>query len=330
MTVDPASVIQKSTEVTVTNTGQLTRTTIYYCSSNDPYEDPVDIFKVVNGGRDVFGTTWKWGTKEDTGVWLSSAVIRLRNVEENRFEWVCIFTHKDYRNQQEGNNRPNKKLQRKDPPQQPGAAVLAAIDEEDIRWGGSFFPAEKLEQFAEEGIAVINSADQPFDAQAIPRQWPTIIVEFPTTSLDVVARASWLNRVNQTEFWGFNARELLMAKWDYNLLYAADASPYIMQRVEIWCNSKTWDTELPNYGTVTKIPNPSGSTPKDLYDPILFKGDIPGTNLMLEPFGTVAADQTKVNTKKYLHFEQLDFSTIPSLPSALPEALGGPAPTPPP
>ena len=198
-----------------------------------------------------------------------------------------------------------------------------AIPNTDVRWFGSYFPTELLKTFQHDDSPIINSAEQPYDAQAIPWNYETIGCVFFTDTLDLNARKGWTNRRNSATFWGFAVDELLLARWEFRLLYRADNAAFIRNQVEIWVTEGGWKCRLPDYGTV-ELETPGNQDPKIRYAPILFKGDIPGTNVALDGSGNFKTDQTTIIINDAFFHKPIDFTTITPLPQQLPTALGGP------
>ena len=334
-----------------------TRTNTYEVDSNDAAEDPEVVYDFVRDAiipgkarLELFGP-WHWGittgsVKTDLSQELVSLDVRLRNVQESPLIWRVTLQFRDYNwglmNSTKGANA------------QKGATPIrqktADPTTEEQTWVGSYEDVEEEDALDTVGTAVTNSADQPYDVQRIQRTRDAVMITVNTDEINIGLRSLYISQrgaVNNGTWWGYPAGTVRLKGWEYerrhrNYVEPADpAKPMASEGINYYVHNRLlflinfgdeisagvfsgWNRRLPDYGTVVKS---SGSTPDEIYQGVEFGSDsgslFPGSNLLLDGSGQLAADQSTVGTaniRTFNHFVARDFTKLP-VSSTLPKGV---------
>lgn len=173
---------------------------------------------------------------------------------------------------------------------------------------------------------LVNAAGEPYNPGVpVMSNIDSLQISYNTATINLIQRANMIGRVNSVEMWGLDVRQVLLMRWDWNLLWAGELQ-YVAHNFEFHIsreehpttsctglnNKVGWYTTLPNKGfAYLTVPGDKETkiTKRD-------KEDMP-LNTPID----LACDGTQAATESWNVFAvelEANFLLIPGMPNPLP------------
>lgn len=191
---------------------------------------------------------------------------------------------------------------------------------------GSFMGSTREAFRDKDDNPIVNTAIELFDPMPIiDDSIDTLYMEYNTATINLAQRTSFRNKVNSVAMWGLEPRQIKLARWAWDILFAGSL-PYVRHQFEFHISDEPHKTDVEtgvasDPGWRTTIPNVGMRYRNDAGDLVSIQ-DVED-NATMKPYYLTSAGAviTAAGTETYKVFEiehEKDFHEIPGMPDPLP------------